>query len=362
MRNWSADITRNVLAVLTMGLLIGASFWVLRPFLPAIIWATMIVVATWPAMIALQRRLWNRRALAVTVMTLALLLAFVVPFSLAIGTIVDNIDRIVDFGRKAFEFRLPGAPDWVRDLPVFGTSVADAWDRIAGERLAEFGNHLKPYAGTFATWFVAEVGGVGALVVQFLLTVLVAAVLYAYGEGAAGKALAFGRRLGGARGEEAMVLAGKAIRSVALGVVGTALIQSVLGGLGFAAAGVPYAGVLTAVMFMLALAQIGAVPVLLGGIAWLYYQGELGWMAALIGWTMVVGTMDNFVRPLLIKRGVDLPLLLILVGVIGGLVAFGLVGIFVGPVVLAVTYTLLDHWIAEEAQQPAALEHPGHQA
>lgn len=362
MRNLSADITRNVLAVLTMGLLIGASFWILKPFLPAIIWATMIVVATWPAMLALQRRLWNRRWIAVTAMTVALLLVFVVPFSMAIATIVGNIDDITDFWRKLLVFRLPHAPDWVHDFPMVGAAVAESWDRFAGERITHFTTLLKPYVGAFAKWFVAEVGGVGALVVQFLLTVLVGAVLYASGERAARKVVAFGRRLGGERGEEAVLLAGKAIRSVALGVVGTAFLQSLLGGLGFAVAGIPYAGVLTAVMFMLALAQIGAVPVLLGGIVWLYYQGEIAWMVAMIAWTMVVGTMDNFVRPILIKRGVDLPLLLILVGVIGGLVAFGLVGIFVGPVVLAVTYTLLDHWLSEGDSQRAALRQSGRSA
>jgi predicted PurR-regulated permease PerM len=361
-RRWTADLTRTVLSVLTMGLLLGASFWILKPFLPAIIWATMIVVATWPAMLALERHLWNRRWLAVTAMTLGLLLVFVVPFSMAIGTIVSNMDDIADFWRKLLEFRLPHAPAWVHDFPMVGAIAADAWERFAGERLLQFSTHLKPYVGAVAKWFVAEVGGVGALLVQFLLTVLIAAVLYATGEHAARKAVAFGWRLGGERGEDAVRLAGKAIRSVALGVVGTALIQSVLGGVGFAVAGVPYAGVLTAVMFMLALAQIGAVPVLLGGIVWLYYQGEIGWMVALIAWTVVVGTMDNFVRPILIKRGVDLPLLLILVGVIGGLVAFGLVGIFVGPVVLAVTYTLLDHWVAGGSQESAALEQPDHQA
>jgi predicted PurR-regulated permease PerM len=347
MSRWTADLTRTVLAVLTMGLLIGASFWILRPFLPAIIWATMIVVATWPAMLALQRRLWNSRTLAVTVMTVALLLVFVIPFSMAIGTIAGNIDDIALFARKLFELRLPQAPDWLRNLPVVGASLATSWDGLAGERITDFGNHLKPYTGAFARWFVAEVGGVGALLLQFLLTVLVAAVLYASGEKGARQVVAFGWRVGGERGADAVQLAAKAIRSVALGVVGTALIQSLLGGVGFAVAGVPYPGVLTAVMFMLALAQIGAVPILLGGVGWLYYQGDTVWMLALAAWTLVVGTMDNFVRPLLIKRGVDLPLMLILVGVIGGLVAFGLVGIFIGPVVLAVTYTLLDHWIHE---------------
>lgn len=358
MNNTSVDLTRTVLGVLAMGLLVGASLWILKPFLPAFIWATMVVVATWPAMITVQKRFWNRRALAVIFMTAALLLVFVIPFALAIGTLVKNIDDIVAFSRRMMELDLPRAPEWLRKLPGVGASLANGWDNIAAASASELGERVKPSAGAFARWFVAEVGGFGALLVQFLLTVVVAAVLYATGEAAAQKAVAFGARLGGQRGANAVVLAGRAIRSVALGVVGTALIQSLLGGLGLAVAGVPYAGVLTAVMFMLALAQIGAVPVLIGAIAWLYYQGETAWLLPLIVWTVIVGSLDNFLRPLLIRRGVDLPLLLILVGVVGGLIGFGLVGIFVGPVVLAVTYTLLDHWVREGQTVPSALEDP----
>ena len=154
-----------------------------------------------------------------------------------------------------------------------------------------------------------------------------------------------------------MRLAGQAIRGVALGVVVTALVQSVLGGIGLAIAGVPFAGVLTAVMLMLALAQIGPLPVLAAALVWLWWSGQTGWFAALLVWTIVVGSLDNILRPVLIKRGADLPLLLIFAGVIGGLFAFGLLGLFVGPVLLAVAYTLLDAWVQEEISEddvPAA--------
>jgi predicted PurR-regulated permease PerM len=154
--------------------------------------------------------------------------------------------------------------------------------------------------------------------------------------------------LAGARGEHSVSLAGQALRGVALGVVVTALVQSVLGGIGLVVAGVPFAAVLTAAMFMLAIAQIGPILVLVPSVTWLYYQGSPGWGTFLLLWSLVVGTMDNFLRPVLIKRGADLPLLLIFAGVVGGLVAFGLIGIFVGPVVLAVAHTLLSAWVAEE--------------
>jgi predicted PurR-regulated permease PerM len=204
-----------------------------------------------------------------------------------------------------------------------------------------------PYAGGAAAWFVSALGGFGVLFVQFVLTVIIAVILYGSGERAATLVRRFGRRLAGERGEESVLLAGQAIRSVALGVVVTAVGQSVLGGLGLALAGVPLAAVLTAVMFMLCLAQLGPLPVLVPAVVWLYWSGESVWGTVLVVWSVLLSTTDSVVRPLLIRRGAHLPLLLLLAGVIGGLIAFGLVGIFLGPVVLAVAYTLLLSWMAE---------------
>jgi predicted PurR-regulated permease PerM len=144
-----------------------------------------------------------------------------------------------------------------------------------------------------------------------------------------------------------VVLSAQAIRGVALGVVVTALVQALIGGIALAIAHVPFAPVLTALMFMLAVAQIGAGPVMVVAVIWLYWTGSVGWGTFLLVVTVIVTTMDNFLRPLLIKKGADLPLLLIFAGVIGGLLGFGLIGIFVGPMVLAVTFTLLRAWIEE---------------
>ena len=185
------------------------------------------------------------------------------------------------------------------------------------------------------------------MLVQFLMTVAIAGVMYAHGETAAQQVRRFAHRLGGERGDDAVVLAGGAIRGVALGVGVTALVQAVLGGLGLGFAGVPFAGLLTALMFVLCIAQVGALPVLVPATIWVFWQGDTGWGIFLAVWSAIVGTLDNFLRPVLIRLGADLPLLLIFAGVIGGLLAFGLVGIFVGPVLLAVSYTLFESWIAD---------------
>lgn len=341
------DLTRTTLSVLFIGGLIAATFWILAPFLPSVIWATMIVVATWPVMRRAQQRLWGRRGLAVLVMTILVLLLFVVPLFLAIATILGNADDIKDWFRSLSGFHLPPAPAWIRELPFFGEQAAKAWDRLADNGMHELVAKFAPYAGSTAKWVAAEVGGIGLVVVQFLLTVALTAMMYAGGEEAAAAIRRFGLRLGGARGESAIVLAGEAIRAVALGVGITAAVQSVLGGIGLAVAGVPFAFLLTAAMFVLCIAQLGPSLILVPAVVWLYWSDQSGWGTFLLVWTVIVTSLDNVLRPMLIRMGADLPLLLILAGVIGGLLSAGLVGIFVGPVVLAVSYTLFEAWIGD---------------
>ena len=345
-RRTASDLTRTTFGVLVIGLLLGASLWILRPFLGPTIWAVMVVVATWPLMLRVQRHLWGRRALAVAVMTLALLLLFVVPLSLAIVTIVGNADRLVEWAKLASTYTLPETPPrWLLDLPLLGGVLERARAQAAELGLRDLLPRLSPYAGNLTRWFVSEVGSIGVLLFQFLLTVLISGVLYSHGEAAADQMRRFAQRLGGEHGAGVVALAGGAIRGVALGVGVTALVQALLGGLGLMLAGVPFAGLLTALMFMLCIAQLGPIPVLLGAAGWALYVDHLGWAIALAVWGVLVGTLDNFLRPVLIKMGADLPLLLIFAGVIGGLLSFGLVGIFVGPVILAVAYTLLVAWV-----------------
>ena len=214
---------------------------------------------------------------------------------------------------------------------------------------------VKPYATSAAAWAIAATGSLGRLMVQFLLILLLTAIFYAQGETAARGALAFGRRIGEERGERTIRLAGQAIRSVALGVIVTAFVQSILAGLGLWLFGVPHAGVLTALAFVLGIAQLGPVPVLAPAIIWLHWSGHSGGATGLLLWAVPVVTLDNLLRPILIRRGVQLPMLVIVAGVIGGLVSFGVMGLFIGPVILAAAYTLAKEWIAEgqPAETPA---------
>jgi predicted PurR-regulated permease PerM len=350
----NADLAGITFGVLFIGALLAAVAWIVRPFLGPAIWATMVVVATWPLMLRAQRLLFGRRTLAVLAMTLLLLLLFVVPLTLAIVTIVDNADEMVGWAKLATTWHLPEKPPaWATDLPLVGGLLDRAWEQATALGLRDLLPKLTPYAGNMTRWFVGQLGSVGFLLLQFLVTVTIAAVMYATGEQAADLVRRFARRLGGERGDSVVMLAAGAIRGVALGVGVTALVQAVLAGIGLALAGVPLAGLLTALTFMFCIAQVGPVPVLVPAAIWAFWSGSTGWGIFLLVWAAVVATLDNVLRPVLIRLGADLPLLLIFAGVIGGLLAFGLVGIFVGPVVLAVAYTLLEAWLSDGDRKPA---------
>jgi predicted PurR-regulated permease PerM len=345
------DLGRTTLTVLFIGGLLIASFWVMQPFLPAVLWAATLVLATWPLMLWVQRHTGNRRGIAVLLMTLTILLVLLIPLWLAISTVVTNIDVISGLVSSALSMRVPPPPDWVAQIPLLGETIAKAWQKLTSAGVQQLAPKLAPYAGTLTQWLASAAGSVGGMFLQFLLTTAIAAVMYAGGEEAAAYLVRFGRRLGGERGERSIYLAGQAIRSVALGVVVTALAQSVIAGVGLAVVGLPFAALLTALMFVLCLIQLGPGLVLVPAVIWMYYSNDVLWGTVLLAFAIVAMTVDQFIRPVLIRRGADLPLLLILGGVVGGLVAFGVLGIFIGPTVLAVTYTLLNAWMAEDTER-----------
>jgi len=340
------DLTRTTFTLLAIGLLLTATFWVLYPFLPALIWAATIVIASWPMMVAVQKRLWRSRALAVTVMTATMLLVLILPLSIALSTVISNVGELSQFVRSLITQGIPQPPDWLTDLPLIGPKLARHWQEVAAYRSEEIVERAAPYAGKFFGWFITQVGGFGMVFIHFLLTVIISAILYAKGEVAARGFLRFARRLADDQGEQALRLAAQAIRAVALGVVVTALIQSLMSAAGFMLAGVPYAAILTSVIFLLAVVQIGSAPVLILVTIWLFRNSGAFTAWAFLIWAVLIMLADNFIRPLLIKAGANLPLLLIFAGVIGGLISFGVIGLFIGPVVLAVSYTLLKAWVA----------------
>jgi predicted PurR-regulated permease PerM len=340
------DLPRIVLGVLVMALLIGGSLWILKPFLPALIWATMIVVATWPLLLRLQRAFGGRRGVAAAVMTALLLVILVAPLAVAVSTFMQQAARLSEI--KVADIRIPSPPAWIEDVPIVGAKVAAEWRVYAAATREELASRAAPYVRPVVSWIAERAGSFGTFVLHLLLTLALCAVLYVTGEIAAHGVCRFARRLHGEAGDQAVLLAAGSVRAVALGIVVTAVVQTALGTAGLAIAGVPYVAIFAAMMFVFCIAQLGPVLPMLAAVGWLYLNDATAAAIGLLVWTLIVGSLDNVLRPLLIRRGADLPLLLIMAGVIGGLLGFGLVGLFVGPVLLAVAYKQLCAWIAEQ--------------
>jgi predicted PurR-regulated permease PerM len=348
------DLARSMLLVIVIGLLLAGTLWTLLPFLAGLAWATMIVVATWPILLRVERWAGGMRSVAVCVLTLVALAAFIAPLMIAVSTLIDAADRSPAVLRDFVEDGLGPPPAWVASVPAIGERIADRWQELSAAGPEALVDTLRPHAKAAAASVLALTGGLGAMLIQVLLTLIIAAILYARGEVAAQGVLALAGRIGGENGTATVRLAGQAIRSVALGIIVTALVQSGLAGVALWICGVPHPGVLTAIAFVLGIAQLGPLLVLAPAVAWLYWNGETGWSLVLLIGSLPIVALDNVLRPILIRRGVQLPMLLIVAGVIGGLLGFGVIGLFVGPVILAATYTLMRAWVAEPhgAQPP----------
>jgi predicted PurR-regulated permease PerM len=290
-------------------------------------------------------------------MTAAFFLLFIVPFTLFIVVIIESTDDIIGWTKSLGHWTMPPPPDWLESLPIVGDRIAGAWRSVSAMQSEHLSERVAPYLRDIILWFVKQVGGGALMFVQLLLTIAITAILYSKGETVALRMYRFASRVAGQRGEEAVALAAKAVRAVALGVIVTAFIQSFLAAIGLSIVGIPYVTLLTAIVFMLVVAQVGLAPVMVPVVIWLYWTGKPGLGTVLLIWSIVVGAMDNFLKPILIKRSANLSLVTVFIGVIGGLIAFGVIGIFIGPAVLAVSSTLLTVWMddygVDGTDQPA---------
>ncbi|MBS0847492.1 AI-2E family transporter YdiK [Citrobacter sp. JGM124] len=352
--NQPEDLLRIVLSVLCMSVMIVACIWIIRPFLLGLAWAGTIVITSWPLLIKLERLLWGKRILAVIAMMLLLIMIFVIPISLLASSLVQNSAPLIEWAKEG-HFVLPTL-DWLHDIPVVGNSLHNLWNSLLNSGGNALFDRVKPYIGMTTSWFLNQAIQIGSLFIHLGLMLLFSIVLFAKGESIGFSLRHFAARLAPRRGDAAVILASQAIRAVALGVVVTALAQGILGGIGLAISGIPFASLLTVVMILCCLVQVGPLLVLVPAIIWLYWSGDATWGTLLLIWSCVVGTMDSVIRPVLIRMGADLPMVLILCGVIGGLIAFGLIGLFIGPMLLAVSYRLVLVWM-DEVPEPHDAPH-----
>ena len=336
---------------LLLGLLAIGCLLVLRPFFSPILWAIILGYSTWPIYERLNAALGNRGTLAAFLMTLGLAAAFVLPLVLLGTSLADNVETLVEALRGpdgGIDFIAP--PSWVKGLPLVGETLDAYWLLLVtntGQFLREVGSYLAPLFGAARNLVVAGGVGLGRGVLELSLSVLI--VFFVYRDGHKGRRLLVrgGERVMGPGARRLIGVAAGTIRGVVYGVVGTAALQGALAAIGFALAGVPAPVFLGCLVFVLSLFPVGAPLVWVPAVLWLLHQGSIGWAIFLAVWGAgVVSTVDNFVRPWLISRGSNLPFLLGFIGVLGGLVAFGLLGIFLGPTLLAVALALVREWLA----------------
>ncbi len=336
----------RILALLFIGALGFACLKIVTPFVAPLIWAIILALSTWPYYLKLSEWLGGRRGIAATGLTLAMLLLFVVPAIDAFESVADHLPSLNNLVGELTALRPDHPPEWAAKIPLVGAKLDAAWS--AGKlKTVLVPEKIRPVLTTAAGWVFEQGAGLALATVHAILAVILAGLLYANGEKASAAAERVAHRIGGSSALQALRVAGLTVRGVSLGVIGTALLQAILSGLGFALAGVPGAAILGLLCFLTATLQIGTGLIWIPTAIWLANQGSEGWAAFTVAWGIFINIIDNFIKPYLIGKTSPLPFLLILVGVIGGLLAWGFVGIFLGTTLLAVAYTVFLEWLEQ---------------
>lgn len=333
-------------AVVRVGLvlaLVAWCYWLARPFLVAVLWGVILSVTAHPACRRLGDALGGRHGLAAALLTLGALLLLIGPLAALTVALVDNMGELAA-RLTAGSIAVPHPPPRLAQLPIVGETLARTW-QLASVNLLDALREIRPQLAALARGFVSLAAGVSLGALQIVLAVIIAGLLLAHARSGGRFAELLATRLAGARGPALALLAEHTVRNVARGVLGTALIQSTLAAVGFVAAGVPAAALLTLACFFLAVIQVGPAILLLAVAAYLFTTVDAVTASVFVAWSVLVALLDNVLRPILIGRGRDVPLLVILVGVVGGLLAHGLIGLFVGPIVLALGYELFRAWL-----------------
>lgn len=323
-------------------LALGCGF-VLRPFFSAIAWAAILVFASWP----LFRRLRQHglgRAGAAALMVALIAVVVVLPIAVAVPSGADDVDHLRSVLQNALQGGLPAAPGWLARVPVVGGTLAALWNSWAAD-LSAAAAFFRPYFGSIAEAGLRLLLAIADSVLGFVLALFIGFFFYLYGEAIAGRLSAIMRRIAGPRADRLIAITGRTVRGTVYGILGTAVVQGLLTFGGLWLVGMPRASLLALVAGFLSVLPIGAPLVWVPAAIWLAASGKLGWgiFLATYGVVFITGS-DHLIRPYFIARGAHLPFLLTVLGVLGGALAFGLVGIFLGPVLLAIGFTLVNEF------------------
>lgn len=329
-----------------IALLVVGCFFVVRPFLAALLFAAVLCLSTWPGFRWLKDRLGGRQSLAALSFAVGMLFALALPVALVAYSLITHSAQAIDMARGFIDRGPIELPDWLTGLPVVGTLLDDYWHRLVGSR-DEVVALARKVAEPAKGFLFAAGAAAGEGVLQILLAIFVAFFFYRDGEIVALMIRTGMTRLAGSeRGLSVVTTAQNAVKGVVYGLIGTAIAQSIVALVGFLIAGVPAPLLLSALVFVLSLVPMGPVFIWGGAAAWLYAQGQSGWAIFMIAYgVLVISSVDNVVKPILMSRAGGLSMLLVVLGVFGGAVAFGFIGIFVGPALLAVAWSLVNNWL-----------------
>lgn len=337
-----------------IALLATACFVILRPFLPLLIWGIIVAVAVYPAYRKLRDLLGGRGGLAAVACTVFLLALLIVPVALLTGTLIEGVQAATAHFKNG-TLTIPPPPPRVETWPLIGAPLKNLWNQ-ASTNLNAVLRTFAPQIRSIVQGLLSASAGIGLSVVQFVLAILVAGVLLGYSRAASGVAHSFANRLFGDRGPEFEDVAACTIRSVTTGILGVACIQSIFAGAGFLVVGLPGAGLWAAAFLFAAVLQVGAI-VLIAPVIYVFAVASSTKAVIFLIWCLFVGLLDNVLKPLLLGRAAAVPMVVVFLGVIGGFMSMGIIGLFVGAIVVSVGYKLLLAWLTP-ADAPVNSESP----
>jgi len=341
-------------AAISLGLLALLVLWcfnIVKPFIMPVLWGAIMAVAIYPLYVKAYSAFGGREKLTATLITLFALALLITPTVMLSGSMIES-SKVLATEIEAGTLTVPPPADKVKDWPFIGEKLHSAWS-LASTNLEGALEKFKPQVTAVSKWFLSTAAGVGGGILMFIVSIIIAGAFLVYGRSGSQTMETIAGRVMGEKGGRGFVeLTGATIRSVAQGVLGVALIQSTLAGIGLMVMGVPYAGVWAVLVLLLAVIQLPPILVL-GPIAiYVFSVAETVPAVIFLIYSMIVSTSDAFLKPLFLGRGMDIPMLVILLGAIGGMILSGIIGLFVGAVVLAVGYSLFMAWLDQEQQVP----------
>ena len=354
----SSEQIENLAALLIIALMAVGSFFIIRPFLPAALWAIIFAVSSWPLFTRIEGKLGGRSSTAAGVITLLFALLFIIPVAFVGLKLAEQSSLVTVFIHELLRNGLPTLPEWVGKIPLAGNYLVERWSALSAHT-PNLADTVGPYVKGIGALLLSAGAGIGMTIGMMLLSLIILFFFLKEGRSIAASLERMVSKIGGAKGCRLLHLAGATMSSVVYGILGAAAAQGALATFGFWLAGIPGWLFLGLAVGALALIPLGLTALILFPAAgWLFYTGQTGWGIFMVIWAIVVGNIDSYIRPVVISKGADLPFIIVFLGIMGGIATGGILGLFIGATVLGLFYTLLMEWSVGEGDDAATIPIP----